>query len=97
MARSTLCRCGTGRAVILGVAPVLATATSRGGARHTTVFSNGDRADPVSFMTAGGLRLAWRTETVPYLNGHHSSGISSEAATRPCSPAATRTRGGGRR
>jgi extracellular elastinolytic metalloproteinase len=42
-----------------------ATATAQGGARRSTVFSNGDRADLAYFMTAGGLRLAWQTLTSP--------------------------------
>ncbi len=42
-----------------------ATATAKGGARQTTVFSNGDQADLAYFMTPGGLRLAWQTLTSP--------------------------------
>ena len=43
--------------------PKPATAKAQGGARQTTVFSNGDRAELVYFMTVNGLRLAWQTQT----------------------------------
>ena len=42
-----------------------ATATAKGGARRSTVFSTGERADLAYFMTLGGLRLAWQTLTMP--------------------------------
>lgn len=42
-----------------------ATAKAQGGVRQTTVFSNGDRAELVYFMTVSGPRLAWQTLTSP--------------------------------
>jgi extracellular elastinolytic metalloproteinase len=41
------------------------TAKAQGGVRQTTVFSNGDRAELVYFMTVSGPRLAWQTLTSP--------------------------------
>jgi len=42
-----------------------ATASAPSGARRSTTFSNGDRADLVYFKTLGGSRLAWQTITAP--------------------------------
>jgi hypothetical protein len=42
-----------------------ATASAPSGARRSTTFSNGDRADLVYFKTLGGTRLAWQTITAP--------------------------------
>jgi hypothetical protein len=42
-----------------------ASARAQGGARRTTVYSNGDRAELVYFMTVSGVRLAWQTQTAP--------------------------------
>jgi extracellular elastinolytic metalloproteinase len=42
-----------------------ATASAPSGARRSTTFSNGDRADLVYFKTLGGSRLGWQTITSP--------------------------------
>jgi hypothetical protein len=42
-----------------------ARASAPSGARRSTTFSNGDRADLAYFKTLGGLRLAWQTITSP--------------------------------
>ena len=42
-----------------------ATASAPTGARRSTTFSNGDRADLVYFKTLGASRLAWQTITSP--------------------------------
>jgi extracellular elastinolytic metalloproteinase len=42
-----------------------ATASAPSGARRSTTFSNGDRADLVYFKTLAGSRLAWQTITSP--------------------------------
>ncbi|HKT01053.1 MAG TPA: M36 family metallopeptidase [Rugosimonospora sp.] len=54
-----------------------ATATNKGGARRTTVFSNGDQADLAYFMTAGGLRLAWQTLTSPNSRDMYTSMVDA--------------------
>src|SRR2546430_3222140 len=54
-----------------------ATAKAQGGARQTTVFSNGDRAELVYFMTVSRARLAWQTLTAPNSKELYTSVVDS--------------------
>src|SRR6266545_3742920 len=56
-----------------------AKATVQGGARRTTTFSTGERAELAYFQTLGGLRLAWQTLTMPNNKEMYTSIVDAES------------------